>query len=73
VGARGDLEQAIRRAAENGAGVILAGMDASELACLSDRVLVMREGRIAVELGGELSPERIIDAVYRERRGRPAR
>jgi ribose transport system ATP-binding protein len=72
VGAREDLEDAVRRAAADGAGVILAGMDASELACLCDRVLVMREGRIALELDGELAPERIISAVYRERTGRAA-
>jgi ribose transport system ATP-binding protein len=70
VGAREDLEESIRRAAANGAGVILAGMDASELACLCDRVLVMREGRVGLELCGGLTPERIIDAVYRDGRGR---
>ena len=68
VGAREDLERAIRLAAANGAGVILAGMDASELASLCDRVLVMREGRIGLELCGAPSPERIIEAVYREGR-----
>ena len=72
VGAREDLEDAIRRAAANGAGVIVAGMDASELACLCDRVLVMRKGRIVLELEGEVRPERIISAVYREREGRAA-
>lgn len=69
VGAREELERAIRGAAASGSGVILAGMDASELAGLCDRVLVMREGRIAAEIDGALSPERIIDAVYLERRG----
>jgi ribose transport system ATP-binding protein len=73
VGAREELERAIRGAAANGSGVILAGMDASELAGLCDRVLVMREGRIASELRGALSPERIIDAVYLEGRGGRAR
>jgi ABC-type sugar transport system ATPase subunit len=72
VGARLELERAIRGAAANGTGVILAGMDASELACLCDRVLIMREGRIVSELDGVLSPERIINAVYLERRGRAA-
>jgi len=68
VGARAELERAIRGAAANGSGVILAGMDASELAALCDRVLVLREGRIASELRGALAPERIIDAVYLEGR-----
>jgi ribose transport system ATP-binding protein len=64
VGARRDLERAIGRAAEAGAAVLLASLDASELASMCDRVLVMREGRLMAELAGELSPEPIIDAVY---------
>ena len=64
VGARRDLERAIGRVAESGAAVILAGMDATELAAMCDRILVMEEGRIRTELTGDLSPERIIDAVY---------
>jgi ribose transport system ATP-binding protein len=64
VGARRDLERAIGRAAEAGAAVLLASLDASELASMCDRVLVMREGRLIAELAGELSPEPIIDAVY---------
>jgi ABC-type sugar transport system ATPase subunit len=64
VGARGDLEQAIGRAAEGGAGVLLASLDASELACLCDRVIVVREGGLDTELTDAVSPERIIDAVY---------
>jgi ribose transport system ATP-binding protein len=64
VGARRDIEAAIGRAAQRGAGVLLAGLDASELAALCDRVVVLREGRVHSELSGEVSPERIIDAVY---------
>jgi ribose transport system ATP-binding protein len=64
VGARRDLERAIGRAAEAGAAVLLASLDASELASMCDRVLVMRDGRVMAELAGELSPEPIIDAVY---------
>jgi ribose transport system ATP-binding protein len=69
VGARGDLEQAIARSAEDGAGVLLASMDASQLACLCDRVIVLREGALHKQLTGALSPERIIDAVYGHGRG----
>ena len=39
-------------------------MDAGELASLCDRVIVIREGRASGEISGELTPERIIDAVY---------
>ena len=70
VGARRDLELAIGRAAEGGAAVMLASLDASELASMCDRVLVMREGRLDAELSRTLSPELIIEAVYGN--GRPA-
>lgn len=69
VGARRDIEQAIARAAQRGSAVLLAGMDASELAALCDRVVVIREGRAHGELCGEITPERIINAVYRNGTG----
>ncbi len=64
VGARRDIEAAVARAADQGAAVLLAGMDAGELATLCDRVIVIRDGRAHSELSGEITPERIIDAVY---------
>ena len=39
-------------------------MDATELAAMCDRILVMQDGRIRTELTGDLTPEQIIDAVY---------
>ncbi len=67
VGARRDLERAIGRAADDGAAVLLAGMDTSELAPLCDRVLIMRAGHVGAELEGAFTPEQIIDAVYGQR------
>ena len=64
VGARRDIEAAIERAAQRGSAVLLAGMDAGELAALCDRVIVMREGRAHGEISGEITADRIIDAVY---------
>jgi ribose transport system ATP-binding protein len=64
VGARRDIEGAVARAADRGAAVLLAGMDAGELATLCDRVIVMRDGRTHSEMSGEITPERIVDAVY---------
>lgn len=72
VGARRDLEEAIARTAERGAGILLASLDAGEMALLCDRVIVLREGRVHREVTGELSPERIIDAVYGGGNGRSA-
>jgi ribose transport system ATP-binding protein len=64
VGARRDIEEAIGRAARRGSAVLLAGMDAAELASLCDRVIVLREGGACSEVSGQITPESIIDAVY---------
>lgn len=73
VGARRDIEEAVARAADDGAAVLLAGMDAGELATLCDRVIVIRDGRAHAELTGEITPERIVEAVYgREPGSHPA-
>ncbi len=48
VGARAEIHRQVRAAAKRGCGVIVASSDADELLELSDRVLVLREGRVAV-------------------------
>lgn len=67
VGARAEIEDALLRAAAGGCAVILASMDACELAGLCDRVLVLEDGRIARELAGERGAEEIAAAVHGER------
>ena len=64
VGARHDIIDAVREAARGGCGVVLASIDPSDLAVLCDRVLVLRDGRVVGELGGELEPETIAHAVF---------
>jgi ribose transport system ATP-binding protein len=65
VGARGDILEMIFRVAASGCGVLLAGLDASELAAMSDRVLVLRDGHIATELdGSRLTFDEIVTSVY---------
>jgi len=64
VGARRELLEVLFRTAAGGCGVLVAGMDASELEGLCDRVLIVRDGRISLELTEELTLERIVDAVY---------
>jgi ribose transport system ATP-binding protein len=66
VGARHDIIDAVRRAAADGCGVLLASIDPADLAVLCDRVLVFREGRVARELTGELEPDTITHAVFGE-------
>ena len=61
-GRRGQLRRpAAHRAAESGTGILVSSSDVKELMTLCDRVLVLREGRVAVALDRrELSEARIV-------------
>jgi ribose transport system ATP-binding protein len=63
VGARHDIIDAIREAARGGCGVLIASIDAADLAVLCDRVLVFRDGRVTGELAGDLDQDDIIHAT----------
>lgn len=61
--ARLDIYQALRKKADDGAGVLIKSSDASELCGLCDRVLVLSRGRIVRELpAGELTEENVVAA-----------
>jgi len=64
VGARHDIIEAIREAARAGCGVLVASIDAGDLAVLCDRVLVFRDGRVTSELTGDLDQDDIIHATF---------
>jgi ribose transport system ATP-binding protein len=64
VGARHDIIDAIRNAARRGCGVIVASIDAADLAVLCDRVLVFRDGVAVAELSGDLDQDKIVDATF---------
>jgi ribose transport system ATP-binding protein len=65
VGALADILAVIARTVAEGCGVLLAGLDAAELAGVCDRVLVIRDGAIAGELAAEhLTFDRIVHTVY---------
>ncbi|MFI7500741.1 sugar ABC transporter ATP-binding protein [Streptomyces sp. NPDC049687] len=66
VGARHDIIEAIREAARDGCGIIIASIDPVDLAVLCDRVLVFRDGQVAKELSGELEQAAIVHAVFGE-------
>lgn len=54
----------IRKTAARGSGIVLISSDSIELADVADRVLVIRDGRIAAELHGhEVTSERILMEV----------
>ena len=61
VAAKAELHRLIREQVERGLAVLLISSELPEILALSDRVIVMRRGRIAVELmKEELSAERIL-------------
>ena len=64
VGARHDIIDAIREAAGQGCGVLIASIDAIDLAVLCDRVLVFRDGQVAAELSGNLDQDDIVHATF---------
>jgi ribose transport system ATP-binding protein len=64
VGARAELYQVIRRLADEGVGVLLVSSEVPEVLGLSDRVLVMREGRLIHEASAdELDEDTVLDLV----------
>jgi ribose transport system ATP-binding protein len=70
VGARHDIIAAIREAAAGGCAVVISSIDAADLAVLSDRVLVFRDGAVADELTGDLDQDTIIHATFGSAGGR---
>jgi len=64
IAARAGLHQIIRNLANEGVGVLLVSSDLPEVLALSDRVAVMREGRIvATFTGEEATPESVMQAA----------
>jgi ABC-type sugar transport system ATPase subunit len=53
VGTKAEIYKLIRKAADAGAAVLLVSSEMPELLALSDRILVMCEGRISGELSGD--------------------
>ncbi|HTY72643.1 MAG TPA: sugar ABC transporter ATP-binding protein [Actinomycetes bacterium] len=64
VGARHDIIDALREAAAGGCAIVVASVDAADLAVLCDRVLVFRDGRVSAELTGDLDQDAIVHATF---------
>jgi ribose transport system ATP-binding protein len=62
VRSRIDIYNLLRDAARRGLAVVLISSDASELAGLCDRVLVMSRGRLVAELTNEATEETIVNS-----------
>jgi ribose transport system ATP-binding protein len=70
VGARRQIFEQIRNAAQAGTPLVLASSEYEDLARLCDRVLVFRDGRVVSELHGDsLTHERILEQSFRTERG----
>jgi rhamnose transport system ATP-binding protein len=67
VGAKKQLHELIRRLAQNGLAVLLISSDLPELLALSDRIGVMREGRLVSLLPAKTDPHEVMAAAF----GRP--
>jgi ribose transport system ATP-binding protein len=65
VGARQAIWDALDRAVEGGAGILVASTDYDQLAAICHRVLVFARGRVAAELtGAALTKDRIAQACF---------
>ena len=61
IGARGEIKRVWARLSEAGCSILIASTDAEELVDICDRVIVLRGGAIAGEVGrGDLTEERIL-------------
>jgi ribose transport system ATP-binding protein len=64
VGARMEIYELMNRLTEAGAGILMISSDLPEVLGMSDRVLVMREGRIHAEFAAaEATQERVLGAA----------
>jgi len=60
VGAKAEIHRLLRELARAGIGIIVISSEMPELLGLSDRVLVVREGRIAGELSADAMSEEAV-------------
>lgn len=60
VGARSEIYAIVDQLAATGCGVLLISSDLQELLLLSDRILVMREGRLVAEFEGDAMTENAV-------------
>ena len=63
VGARAEIYRSLREAADHGLGILIASEDLNELIGLSDRILIMRDGRIVAKIDDPASASE--DAIIR--------
>lgn len=73
VGARGEIYELMQQLAEQGVGILMISSEVEEIVAMSDRVLVMREGRLTADLTSEeIDEDRIARAALMEDTGEEA-
>ncbi len=68
VGAKAEIHGIMRRLADEGVCVIFISAEVPEIARISDRILVMRDGRVTEELPGGTGQERIMQGMLKGNR-----
>lgn len=69
VGAKADVFERLKDAADAGSAVLYCSAEYEDLAQMCDRVLVFQDGRVIAELSGaELTEDRLVEQCYREDR-----
>jgi ABC-type sugar transport system ATPase subunit len=64
VGTKADVHAIVTELAQQGLSILLISSELPEVLGMSDRVLVMREGRLVAELArDEATPERVVAAA----------
>ena len=67
VGAKADVFERLKEAADAGTAVVYSSAEYEDLAQMCDRVLVFQAGRIVAELAGaDLTEDRLVEQCYRE-------
>jgi ribose transport system ATP-binding protein len=66
VGTKDEIYRLLDDLASNGTGIIVISDDPEELSRISDRIIVMRRGRIVRELRDSLTSDSILEAITAE-------
>jgi ribose transport system ATP-binding protein len=67
VGAKADVFERLKEAADAGSAVLYCSAEYEDLAQMCDRVMVFQHGRVVAELSGaELTEDRLVEQCYRE-------
>jgi ABC-type sugar transport system ATPase subunit len=66
IGVRHEIHRLLRQFASEGLAVVVASLDLEEVSEICDRILIMHEGRVRVELQGPTGQQELHDAIAEE-------